>query len=108
MAAFTERERAAVERPGRILAMPAGPERVGQVCASECEKNKLAALTAGLAITMLTWIAVLSFLPRLWFDSLTSVSYWVFAAASVALWSIAGLLAYLVLGAKRQKRVVTL
>ena len=83
-----------------------GSKGIGQLCASECERNKLAALTTGFAITMIAWVAGLSLLSREWLDSLTSVSSWVFCAASVALWGVAGSLTYLVLRASAQKKAV--
>ena len=70
----------------KLSAAPAIPKTADQFCASECEKDKLAALTAGFAITMLCWLASLSFLPRQWLDSLTNASPWIFCAVSVALW----------------------
>jgi hypothetical protein len=88
----------------KLSAAPAIPRTADQLCASKCEKDKLAALTAGFAITMLSWLASLSFLPRQWLDSLTNASPWIFCAASVALWAITGPLMYLVFRAARERK----
>jgi hypothetical protein len=103
MAAFTGKDRAAALAV-ETSALPAGSKRIGQLCASECERNKLAALTTGFAITMIAWVVGLSLLSREWLDSLTSLSSWVFCAASVALWGVAGSLTYLGLRASAQKK----
>jgi hypothetical protein len=48
------------------------------------EKDKLAALMAGFAITIAAWLAVLSFGPFQW---LASISPWIYWVTSIALWS---------------------
>jgi hypothetical protein len=88
----------------KLSAAPAISKTADHLCASECEKDKLAALTAGFALTMLSWLASLSFLPRHWLDSLTNASPWILCAASVTLWGMAGPLMYLVFRAARQRK----
>jgi hypothetical protein len=88
----------------KLSASRAIPKTADHLCASECEKDKLAALTAGFAITMLAWLTSLSFLPRQWSDSLTNASPWILCAASVALWGIAGPLMYMVFRAARETK----
>jgi hypothetical protein len=50
------------------------------------EKDKLAALTAGFAITITSWLAVLSFLPTDRLVSANSISPWLYCLASIAVW----------------------
>jgi hypothetical protein len=90
--------------PNKLSAAPAIPKTGDQLCTSECERDKLAALTAGFAITMLAWLTSLSFLPRQWLDSLTNASPWILCAASVALWGIAGPLMYLAFRTARERK----
>jgi hypothetical protein len=57
------------------------------------EKDKLAALTAGFAITIASWLAIFSFAPTQWLDSVLSISPWLYCLASIAVWtSSAGLM----------------
>src|SRR5882672_4584282 len=51
------------------------------------EKDKLAALMGGFAITIAGWLALFSFAPSDWLDSVVSVSPWIYSLASMALWS---------------------
>jgi len=58
------------------------------------EKDKLAALTAGFAITIASWLAIFSFVPMEWLESATSVSPWLYCLASVAVWASSAELMY--------------
>jgi hypothetical protein len=51
------------------------------------EKDKLAALMGGFAITIAAWLAVLSFAPPEWLDSIASLSPWIYCLMSIAVWS---------------------
>ena len=53
------------------------------VCASRAEKNHLAAVTAGFALTITTWVAALSVMPSAWLDSLSAAPPWAYCAGSV-------------------------
>ena len=58
------------------------------------EKDKLAALTAGFAITIAAWLAIFSFIPTEWLESAISVSPWLYCLASVAVWASSAVLTY--------------
>jgi len=49
------------------------------------EKDKLAALMAGFAITIALWLALFSFVPMEWLESI-SISPWLYCLASIAVW----------------------
>jgi len=51
------------------------------------EKDKLAGLMGGFAITIAAWLAVFSFAPAQWLDAIVSLSPWIYCLASVAVWS---------------------
>jgi hypothetical protein len=74
------------------------PECVEEVNA--VEKDKLAALMAGFAITIASWLAIFSFVPSEWLDSL-SISPWLYSLASMAVWVGS---AYLMYRGMRHKR----
>jgi hypothetical protein len=65
----------------------AAPPRSLSVCASRDEKDRLAAVTAGLALTMSTWVAALSFAPERWMEALSAAPPWLYCLASVGLWA---------------------
>ena len=50
------------------------------------EKDKLAALTAGFAVTITAWLAIFSFVPMEWLGSAISISPWLYCLASIAVW----------------------
>jgi hypothetical protein len=60
------------------------PKCIEQVDA--LEKDKLAALMGGFAITIASWLAVLSFAPLKWLDSIASITPWIYCLASMAVW----------------------
>lgn len=57
------------------------------LCATLEEKNHLAAVTAGFALTITTWVAALSLMPGSWLDSLSEAPAWSYCLGSVALWA---------------------
>ena len=57
------------------------------VCATREEKNHLAAVTAGFALTITMWVAALSLMPGDWLDSLGEAPAWSYCLGSVALWA---------------------
>jgi hypothetical protein len=57
------------------------------VCANRDEKNHLAAVTAGFALTITMWVAALSLMPGDWLDSLSVAPAWSYCLGSVALWA---------------------
>jgi hypothetical protein len=58
------------------------------------EKDKLAALAAGFAITITSWLAIFSFVPIEWLESAISVSPWLYCLASVTVWASSAELMY--------------
>lgn len=50
------------------------------------EKDKLAALMGGFAVTIAAWLAVLSFAPPEWLDRIASISPWIYCLTSMAVW----------------------
>ena len=88
-----EHEEATREARGRAT----GELRKVPKCIEEVdalEKDKLAALMGGFAITMATWLAVLSFAPLKWLDSIAGTTPWIFSVASMAVWFGSGQLMY--------------
>ena len=67
------------------------PKCVEQVNA--IEKDKLAALTAGFAITIASWLALFSFVPMEWLESV-GISPWLYCLASIAVWASSAELMY--------------
>jgi hypothetical protein len=58
------------------------------------EKDRLAAVMGGFAIMIAAWLAVLSFAPLKWLDSIASASPWVHSLASMAVWFGSGQVMY--------------
>ena len=58
------------------------------------EKDKLAALMAGFAITITLWLAIFSFVPTQWLDFVISISPWLYCLASIAVWATSAELMY--------------
>jgi hypothetical protein len=52
----------------------------------QLERDKLGALMGGFAITIATWLAILSFAPHDWLDGIVSTSPWVYSLASMVVW----------------------
>jgi hypothetical protein len=65
----------------------AAPQKSISLCASRDEKDRLAAVTAGLALTMSTWVAALSFAPEKWMEALGAAPPWLYCLASAGLWA---------------------
>ena len=64
-----------------LTTMPRCIELVDQL-----ERDKLGALMGGFAITIATWLALLSFAPRGWMDDIVSTSPWLYSLATMVLW----------------------
>ena len=64
---------------------PAVSANCGSVCANPEEKARLAAISAGFALTISIWVATLSFMPEGWLDWLGEASPWSYCVASVVL-----------------------
>jgi hypothetical protein len=60
------------------------------------ERDKVAALTAGLAIMIAIWITALSFMPQAWLDSIGRMPPGFYCAATIILWAVTSTLMYLV------------
>lgn len=52
----------------------------------QLERDKLGALMGGFAITIATWLALLSFAPHDWLDGIVSTSPWIYSLASMVVW----------------------
>jgi hypothetical protein len=88
-----EHEEATREARGAVTSDLAKiPKCIEQVDA--LEKDKLAALMAGFAITIAVWLAVLSFAPFQWLESILSRSPWIYCLMSIALWCASAELMY--------------
>lgn len=66
---------------------PATSANCGWVCANPEEKTRLAALSAGFALTISVWVAALSFLPEGWLDRLGEAPAWTYCLVSLMLWA---------------------
>jgi hypothetical protein len=71
------------------------------VCASRAEKNRLAAVTAGFALTIGGWVTALSFMPNGWLDWLGKAPAWIYCIVSVVLWATWSGIMYVVFRASR-------
>ena len=69
------------------------------------EKDKLAALMAGFAITIASWLAIFSFVPVGWLESAISISPWLYCLASIAVWASSAELMYWGFRRKRLRHV---
>jgi hypothetical protein len=66
------------------------------VCASRAEKNRLAAATAGFALTIGAWVTALSFMPSGWLDWLGQGPAWICCIVSAVLWATLSGIAYVI------------
>jgi hypothetical protein len=73
------------------------------ICASLEEKTRLAAMTAGFALTISLWIAALSFMPGGFLDWLSEVPAGIYCVVSVLLWAALSEGMYLVFRASRER-----
>jgi hypothetical protein len=53
---------------------------------SKLERDKLGAMMGGFAITIATWLALLSFAPLGFLDGIVSTRPWIYSLATMALW----------------------
>jgi hypothetical protein len=83
---------------GQDLGLPV-PVAGYSVCANRNEKNHLAAVTAGFALTIASWVAALSLMPADWLDSLSAAPPWSYCAGSVGLWAGLSTLMYSIFSA---------
>jgi hypothetical protein len=68
------------------------------------EKDKLAALMAGFAITIVSWLAIFSFVPMEWLESAIG-SPWLYCLASIAVWASSAVSMYWGFRRKRLRHV---
>jgi hypothetical protein len=66
------------------------------------EKDRLAAVMGGFAITIAAWLTVLSFAPLKWLDAIASITPWIYYLASMAIWFGSGQLMYRIFRRGRQ------
>lgn len=57
------------------------------ICANLEEKTRLAAASAGFALTTSVWVAALSFMPDDYLDWLGEAPAWIYCLVSVTLWT---------------------
>jgi hypothetical protein len=62
------------------------PVNCHSVCANLEEKTRLGAISAGFALTISAWVAVLSFMPYGWLDRLERAPAWFYCLVSIILW----------------------
>jgi hypothetical protein len=74
------------------------------VCANQDEKNHLAAVTAGFALTITAWVAALSLMPGDWLDSLSAAPAWSYCVGSVGLWAALTAVMYSIFSAADRRR----
>jgi xanthosine utilization system XapX-like protein len=60
------------------------------------EKERAAALSAGLAVIILAWIAVQAFAPG-WIDSMGVLSIWLYGPISAAAWGLLSAISYVLI-----------
>jgi len=82
---------------------PTVSARCGSVCADLAEKTRLAATSAGFALTITAWVAILSFMPDGWLDWLGKAPAWLYCIISVTLWAPLSAGMYLVFNASRTR-----
>jgi len=70
----------------------------------QLERDKLGALMGGFAITIATWLALLSFAPHDWLDGIVSTSPWIYSLASMVVWWGSAVFAYWSFRRGRQHR----
>ena len=75
------------------------------VCASLEEKIRLASISAGLGLTVMAWVAALSFMPGPWLDWLSKTPRPTCCIVSIALWLGLSKGMYLVFRASRERWV---
>ncbi len=75
------------------------------VCANRDEKNHLAAVTAGFALTITTWVGAFSVMPTDWLDSLGEAPPWWYCAGSVGLWAALSTVMYSVFSTADRRKV---
>jgi len=75
------------------------------VCANRDEKNHLAAVTAGFALTITTWVGALSVMPTDWLDSLSAAPAWWYCAGTVGAWAALSAIMYAVFSTGDRRRL---
>jgi hypothetical protein len=80
---------------------PAASANCGSVCAHLEQKTRLAAMSAGLALTISLWVAALSFMPGVLLDWLGQAAAGIYCIVSVLLWAALSEGMYLIFRASR-------
>jgi len=75
--------------------------RCSSVCADLAEKTRLAAISAGFALTITSWVITLAFMPDNWLDWLGKAPAWLYCVVSITLWAALSEGMYLVFNASR-------
>jgi hypothetical protein len=82
---------------------PAASADCGSLCANLEEKTRLAAISAGFALTISLWVATLSFMPDGLLDWLGEAPAWLYCVVSVILWAALSEGMYLVFRASQKQ-----
>jgi hypothetical protein len=82
----------------------ATPHIGSSVCANRKEKNHLAAVTAGFALTISAWVGALSVMPNDWIDSFSLAPPWSYCVASVMFWAASSTAMYSIFSAADYRR----
>ena len=75
--------------------------------ADQKEKHRLAAVSAGGALTIAIWVAAISFMPGRWLDRLEQGPAWLYCTASTIVWAILSGAIYFIYRRLRGKLVPT-
>lgn len=73
------------------------------LCAGREEKRRLGAATAGFALTIASWVTLLSFMPEAWSDSLNEAPAWFYSLVSIGLWAALSTVMYLAFRASEER-----
>jgi hypothetical protein len=87
---------------------PAASVNCRSVCANREEKTRLAAMSAGFALTVSLWVAALSFMPGTFLGWLGEVPAGTYCVVSVILWAALSKGMYLVFRRSRERSPLTL
>jgi hypothetical protein len=98
------RARRDVDESYRCSELRASASAIGSsICANQDEKDRLGAVSAGFALTISAWVAMLSFMPENWLDSLGQAPAWIYCIASVILWATLSASTYLIFRASHRR-----
>jgi hypothetical protein len=71
--------------------------------ARQLECDKISALSAGFALTVLTWLIVLSYAPSAWIEEIGAQPPWEYSIVSIVYWAVTAEISYLLLRRGRRR-----